>query len=93
MAGVIQRGTARFDAALVRTFLQHMGLYPLGSYVQLGDGEIAKVVATNPESTKRPIVEIVRDQQGTRPAHPVYVDLMRSEDKGIERPVSATILK
>ena len=93
MAGVVMRGTARFDAALVRIFLQHLGLYPLGSYVELDDGQIAKVVATNPDATKRPIVEIVRDAQGMKPAHPVYVDLLRTNDRNIARAVSSEILE
>jgi hypothetical protein len=39
-------------------------LFPVGSYVALGDGSIARVLRRNAEKFSQPIVRIVRDENG-----------------------------
>ncbi|HOO57055.1 MAG TPA: HD domain-containing phosphohydrolase [bacterium] len=47
----------------VRTFIQSMSIYPIGSGVKLNNGKIARVVACNGKTLTRPVVNII-DQKG-----------------------------
>ena len=46
----------RLDRSIVRTFLEAMSLFPVGSYVRLSDGTTAKVLRPNGNQYKNPIV-------------------------------------
>jgi len=64
---VLRRGSgARYDALLVKAFINCMGIYPIGSTVRLVTGEIGVVVASHPEPDKllRPMVKRVMDAAG-----------------------------
>jgi len=43
---------------MVRALIESIGLYPIGSYVQLSTGELGQVITTHPEQIDRPAVEI-----------------------------------
>jgi len=45
-----------FEPHVVRLLLQTVSLYPVGSYILLSDGRLAKVIRTNHENYSRPIV-------------------------------------
>lgn len=49
-------GQGRIDADSVRLLLQTVSLYPVGSYVILSNGQLAKVLRTNSWRYDRPIV-------------------------------------
>ncbi len=46
----------RLDRNVVRALLDSMGLFPLGSYVRLSDGVVARVLRTNGSAHTRPVV-------------------------------------
>jgi HD-GYP domain-containing protein (c-di-GMP phosphodiesterase class II) len=56
----IIKGTrlGRHDAASVRLLLQTVSLYPVGSYVILSDGQLAKILRTNAVQYDRPVVRV-----------------------------------
>jgi HD-GYP domain-containing protein (c-di-GMP phosphodiesterase class II) len=47
-----------FDRETVRLLLVTLSLYPLGSYVRLNDGRVAKVMRTGGEQYAQPVVQI-----------------------------------
>ena len=51
-----------FDSLLVEQFIQCLGIYPIGSTVELSTGEIGIVISTNPGRRLLPRVMLVRDQ-------------------------------
>ena len=57
------RGTL-FQPALVEQFIQCVGVYPVGSAVELNTGEIGIVIAQNPLRRLQPRVMVVRDAKG-----------------------------
>jgi putative nucleotidyltransferase with HDIG domain len=65
-----------FDEALVLGFIQCIGIYPVGSLVSLSTGDLALVVAVNPDHRLRPTVKLLMDSQGERYETPVTVDLL-----------------
>ncbi len=48
------------DAA--RALVQAVGLFPIGSHVELSDGRAARVLAANPAACDRPVVKPLNDQ-------------------------------
>jgi len=51
-----------FDQILVEKFIQCLGIYPLGSVVELRSGYVGIVISINPKSRLLPIILLVRDQ-------------------------------
>jgi HD-GYP domain-containing protein (c-di-GMP phosphodiesterase class II) len=70
------RGTL-FDTYLVEQFIRCIGIYPLGSMVELNDGEIGTVVAQNPGKRLQPRVMVVQDAAGNPVRLQKIIDLSR----------------
>lgn len=51
-----------FEAELVEKFIEWIGVYPVGTIVELHTGEIGIVVAVNPQARLKPELMIVRDE-------------------------------
>ncbi len=58
-----QDGTA-FHPALLRRFVNLMGLYPIGTVVHLNTAEVGVVTQTHPEDPFRPQVKLILDANG-----------------------------
>ena len=69
------RGTL-FDPLLMERFIQCLGIYPVGSVVELNTGEVGVVVALNREIRLRPHVVLVRRPDKTLYPTPAVVNLM-----------------
>ena len=54
----------RFDAALVDEFIRAIGVYPIGTRVELTDGSSGLVCARNPGDNKRPSIRLTSDSGG-----------------------------
>ncbi len=61
MVHMLGRAGKNFDPDLMRLFVGLMGLYPIGSLVELTTGELAVVVASDPDDPTSPVVRLVRD--------------------------------
>ena len=88
MSGVVQRGMAAFDAAFVRIFFENMGVFPLGSFVELKGGAVARIAMTHLHAVKKPILEVVLDSNGQRPSEPLLIDLSKTDASKIHKPLS-----
>ncbi|HUH13568.1 MAG TPA: HD domain-containing phosphohydrolase, partial [Longimicrobiales bacterium] len=66
-----------YDPLLVKTLINVMGVYPVGTVVILDTRELAVVVATNsnPRKLHQPQVRIIYDELGMHLAEPTAVDL------------------
>ena len=75
---VIYRGRGtQFHPALVEQFIQCIGVFPVGSVVELNSGEVAVVIAQNMVRRLQPRIMVVKDAHG----HPLIpykmLDLMK----------------
>ncbi|MGR8933712.1 MAG: HD-GYP domain-containing protein [Gammaproteobacteria bacterium] len=71
-----------FDGDLVENFIKCLGIYPVGSVVELNTGEIGIVISLKPEKHLLPTLMIVRNKD-KRPCYPPYVmnlDSFRTEE-------------
>jgi len=66
-----------FEPELVDQFIRCIGIYPVGSLVELSTSEVGVVVATN-EERLRPKVLVVLDEEHHRLDEPYEVDLSRT---------------
>jgi HD-GYP domain-containing protein (c-di-GMP phosphodiesterase class II) len=71
-----QQGRAQqFDMGLVEKMVCCLGIYPVGSLIELNTGERGMVIAVNRQKALQPVVRILWDQAHQRYATPVTVDL------------------
>jgi len=52
-----------FEKRIIKVLLQEVGLYPEGSWVELTNSDVAKVVKINEEAPLRPVVEIGHEEK------------------------------
>jgi HD-GYP domain-containing protein (c-di-GMP phosphodiesterase class II) len=71
-----QQGRAQqLDLGLVEKMVRCLGIYPVGSLVELNTGERGIVIAVNPGKALQPVVHILWNQTHQRYATSVTVDL------------------
>lgn len=82
----------RYDEYLVKEFIKMIGVYPVGSFVQLNNGFYAIVLSANPDSKLNPVVEIIADENKVPLKRKVAVDLSKDKKyKGIVLKVSKSV--
>ena len=60
-----------FGEDLMQEFIRCIGIYPIGSLVELNTGALGIVMSSNPDSRLKPVVMLVRDREGSAlPAPP-----------------------
>ncbi|TDY01651.1 HD-GYP domain-containing protein [Thiohalophilus thiocyanatoxydans] len=64
-----------FEQDLVEQFIKCLGIYPVGSMVQLNLGQIGVVVSASEKSRLRPIVLLVINSKGERYVKPKLINL------------------
>ena len=85
MQAVMDAGArGMLDWDLVRLFVRALSVYPIGSYLRLGGGELARVLRANPEIPEKPVISILTDAQGTVLEEPVELDLAVAEPPPFE---------
>ncbi len=64
-----------FEKELVEQFIKCLGIYPIGSMIQLNLGQIGIVVSASEKSRLRPIVLLVINSKGERYVKPKLINL------------------
>ncbi|MCL2916211.1 HD-GYP domain-containing protein [Shewanella corallii] len=80
------------DQKLVYEFIRCVGVYPVGSLVELSDGRVGIVWETNGREVRQPIVKCFYSLKLKRYTQVAYVDLLKSELE-IERGVTPGALE
>ncbi len=76
-----QDGTA-FHPALLRRFVNLMGLFPIGTVVRLSTEEVGVVTQTHPEDPFRPQVKLVLDSKGAPYETPLLTNTWDRDARG-----------
>ncbi|HOE90753.1 MAG TPA: HD-GYP domain-containing protein [Candidatus Cloacimonadota bacterium] len=69
----------KFDPRVVNHFIKTIGIYPIGSLVELSNDQIAIVKAFSKENLLKPIVELLKVENGYLASQNKIVSLMESE--------------
>jgi HD-GYP domain-containing protein (c-di-GMP phosphodiesterase class II) len=75
-----------FDAELVEQFIRCIGIFPLGSVVELNTGEVGIVIAQNLEKRLQPRVMVIRDAAGNPLKPQKLLDLARAPKASASEP-------
>ncbi len=71
-----------FHEPLVQQFVSSIGVFPVGSLIELSTGEVAIVVAHNRVRRLKPRVLVVTGPDKTRSPHPAMLDLLYDTKSG-----------
>ncbi|MHB9002874.1 MAG: HD-GYP domain-containing protein [Coriobacteriia bacterium] len=91
MSQLVQSAGSSHDPALIRTFVELMGVYPPRTVVRLDDGRTGIVVRPSPSDPLRPQIKIIADEYGAI-IDPVVVDLSQGEGTGVSHCLNAVDL-
>jgi hypothetical protein len=86
----ISRHGARFSPALFRALLRAFPIFPIGAFVELSSGDLARVVSQNEENYFRPRLEITATAAGECARGRRMVDLARTPFLHIRQRVVGT---
>jgi HD-GYP domain-containing protein (c-di-GMP phosphodiesterase class II) len=67
------------DWDIVHAFVKAVSVYPLGTYVKLETGEVARVVRSRPEAPERPVLQVLADANRKVLKDPIVLDLAVAE--------------
>ncbi|HEY7791308.1 MAG TPA: HD domain-containing phosphohydrolase [Vicinamibacterales bacterium] len=76
-----EQANPAFHRALLKRFVNLVGLFPVGSLVRLRTEELAVVTAEHPVDPFRPQVRIVRDRDGAPVEEPLLINTWERQDR------------
>jgi HD-GYP domain-containing protein (c-di-GMP phosphodiesterase class II) len=79
MKGILSDNGKHFDPQVLKAFLESMGVFPIGSIVQLSNAAIGRVAENHPEAPLRPRLELLIDEMGSRIEGKEVVDLLEKK--------------
>ncbi|MDD3417231.1 MAG: HD domain-containing protein [Lachnospiraceae bacterium] len=79
----------KFDDTIVDAFLAFTAVYPVGTVVQLSNGEKGLVIRQNNQFSDRPVIRIVQDAIGKKVTKEIIRDLTRENSICIEKAVQS----
>jgi HD-GYP domain-containing protein (c-di-GMP phosphodiesterase class II) len=71
--------SALFDIRILKALVTSMAIYPIGSYIRLNTGEVAKVIGINHGFPFRPEIRIYLDRSRNKLEKPVRINLTDEE--------------
>lgn len=72
-----------YGPELVEEFIRCLGIYPVGSLVELNSGSVVMVVASNPEARLKPMVMFIRNEEGRFEKPRMLSDLSKHSDEAL----------
>ncbi len=78
-----------FDPDVMEDFKQIIGLYPIGSLVELNDGSAAYVMNISQENSEKPQVVVVQNAEGKAVENHSLIDLQDEADTTIVKDLDA----
>src|SRR5262252_1965325 len=77
-----EQGNPAFNQALLKRFVNLMGLFPVGNLVRLNTEELAVVTAEHPSDPFRPQVKIISDSKGEMLEEPLLTNTWELDSRG-----------
>ena len=85
---MLSSGNSLFDTRILKILINQVGIYPIGSWVELSTNEIGKVINVNDNSPLRPVVNLIFDSAGKRSGDTRVLDLTKQFNIFIKKPLS-----
>jgi putative nucleotidyltransferase with HDIG domain len=87
LRNMYQRRQRDFDETLVLRFVQCIGIYPVGSLVEINTGDVGAVIDSHPRHRLLPKVRILLDRHGQRYENGITVDLLHQQVSASVQPL------
>lgn len=78
--GILSDNGKHFDPQVLKAFLESVGIYPVGSILQLNNSSIGRVVANQKAVPLRPKIELLVDEYGVRVTDRKIIDLLEKKN-------------
>ncbi len=88
MTFILDRAGKMFDPVVAKVFVRQLGLYPVGSVVELDTEELAVVIGPGEREVTRPVIKVVRDH-ARKPIDPYTISLEAQRERRIVRAVDS----
>ena len=75
---IILKERGSFDSKIIKVFLERIGIFPVGTLVELSTKETAQIIRHNPKSPFAPKVLVTHDAQKSELTHPKEIDLTKT---------------
>jgi len=79
MKGILSDNGKHFDPQVLKAFLESVGIYPVGSILQLNNSSIGRVVANEKAVPLRPKIELLVDEYGVRVTEREIINLLEKK--------------
>ncbi len=79
MKNILSDNGKHFDPRVLKAFLESMGVFPIGSIVQLNNSSIGRVAESHADAPLRPKLELVLDEFGSKLDEHEIVDLRQKK--------------
>ncbi len=76
---MVEKGRGLYDREVMKALLSRIGLYPVGSLVELSNKQIARVVRQNRQFPLSPVVQIEFDEDGNKMKSFPIIDLTKNQ--------------
>ncbi|MBI4777501.1 HD-GYP domain-containing protein [Candidatus Desantisbacteria bacterium] len=80
---IVSRADDEFCANSVRSFVESVSIYPLGSLIKLNTEEIGMVIKINRKAIVRPTIRILFNSSGNITEEPINIDLIKDRERYI----------
>ncbi|MCS7150798.1 MAG: HD domain-containing protein [Endomicrobia bacterium] len=90
VVALVKQAQTELDSQLTKLFIDKISIFPVGSYVKLNTGEIARVIATNSSFPLRPKVKVILTAEKYAPKGEEIIDLSQNSQIVITEPVDET---
>lgn len=87
---IIEKENNVFEQEVIRTLVNHIGIYPIGSWVMLSTGEIGVVISLDSNYPLRSRINIIFDSRKNRLADTKIVDLIEHPHIFIDGPIDVS---
>lgn len=84
---LVEKESGNFQNRIIRSLIDNVGIYPIGSWVRLTNGEIGIITAINKGYPLRPRINIIFDSKSNRLPEAKSIDLLNEPHLHIESPV------
>jgi hypothetical protein len=89
MRQILNDNSRRYDAEIIKVFIQSLGIYPIGSIVILNDGTVGKVVKIHKDAPLRPELSVIVDKRGAKAKEgEKTIDLLNQKDFFIAKAIN-----
>ncbi|MBA7657963.1 hypothetical protein ES703_65906 [subsurface metagenome] len=92
MKNILSDNGKYFDPKVLKAFLESMGVFPIGSIVQLNNSSIGRVVDNHIDAPLRPKIEIFIDEYGAKITEMEIVDLLMWKNLFIVKAIDPKVI-